>query len=105
MEEKDAVANMLSSAGLFFQHPSMEEYEPDVPYFNPHMLLRPGAEMPDIESLSISRAQDADTTVLGSSVLEEAGMAQIWRVFDTANEATNIGDVNTSGRLNSSLRE
>ncbi|RYP15859.1 hypothetical protein DL765_005473 [Monosporascus sp. GIB2] len=61
MEDKGDIANPLSDAGLFFQHPALDEYDPGVPYFNPHLLLRPGAEMPKIERLSISDSQRAST--------------------------------------------
>lgn len=102
MEDKDDIANLLSDAGLFFQHPTADEYDPEVPYFNPHFLLRPGAEMPKIEGLSISGAQSASGR---DGLLDEVSQGKIWRIFDDASGAGALASVTASPRLNSTLRE
>ena len=102
MEDKDDIANFLSDAGLFFQHPTADEYDPEVPYFNPHFLLRPGAEMPKLEGLSISDSQSASGR---GGLLDEVSQGKIWRIFDSASGARTLASVTASQRLNSTLRE
>ncbi|KEZ43834.1 hypothetical protein SAPIO_CDS3994 [Scedosporium apiospermum] len=102
MEDKDDIANLLSDAGLFFQHLTADEYDPEVPYFNPHFLLRPGAEMPKIEGLSISDSQSASGR---GGLLDEVSQGKIWRIFDGASGAGTLASVTASPRLNSTLRE
>ncbi|RYP73408.1 hypothetical protein DL770_007777 [Monosporascus sp. CRB-9-2] len=102
MEDKDDIANLLSDAGLFFQHPALDEHDPGVPYFNPHLLLRPGAEMPKIEGLSISDSQRAATK---GGLLNEVNQGRIWRIFELANGAGTSAVVASSPRLRSTLRK
>ncbi|RYP62494.1 hypothetical protein DL769_007273 [Monosporascus sp. CRB-8-3] len=102
MEDKDDIANLLSDAGLFFQHPTLDEYDPGVPYFNPHLLLRPGAEMPKIEGLSISGSQRAATK---GGLLDEVNQGRIWRIFDLASGAGTSAVAAASSRLRSTLRK
>ena len=40
--EKSGVSELLSNAGLYFQHPSATECETCIEYCNPHYLVRPG---------------------------------------------------------------
>lgn len=102
MEDKDAIADLLSDEALFFQHPTSEECDPGMPYFNPHFLLRPGAEMPKIEELSISESRSASEK---SVVLDEVNQGRIWRIFDLANSVGASTSVAASRRLKSELRE
>jgi hypothetical protein len=102
MEDKDDIADLLSDAGLFFQHPTADEYDPEVPYFNPHFLIRPGAEMPKIEGLSISDSQSAPSR---GGLLNEVSQGKIWKIFDGAGGAGTSASVTASQRLNSTLRE
>ncbi|RYP70475.1 hypothetical protein DL771_005412 [Monosporascus sp. 5C6A] len=102
MEDKDDIANLLSDAGLFFQQPALDEYDPGVPYFNPHLLLRPGAEMPKIEGLSISDPQRAATN---GGLLDEVNQGRIWRIFDLASGAGTSVVAAASPRLRSTLRK
>jgi hypothetical protein len=102
MEDKDNIANLLSDGELFFQHPTADEYDPEVPYFNPHFLLRPGAEMPKIEGLSISDSQSAPGR---GGLLDEVNQGKIWRIFDLASGAGTSASVAASPRLKSSLLE
>lgn len=103
MEHKDDIADLLSDEGLFFQHPTPEEYDPVVPYFNPHFLLRPGAEMPRIEDLSVSGC--SRPAAGKSALLDEVDKGRIWKIFDLANGVGALASVAASGRLKSTLRE
>ncbi|RYP01741.1 hypothetical protein DL764_006103 [Monosporascus ibericus] len=102
MEDKDDIANLLSDAGLFFQHPALDEYDSGVPYFNPHLLLRPGAEMPKVEELSISDSRRAATKGV---LLDEVNQGRIWRIFDLASGAGTSAAAAASPRLRSTLRK
>ena len=102
MEDKDDIANILSDAGLFFQQPTLDEYDSEVPYFNPHLLLRPGAEMPKIEELSISDSQRAAAK---GGLLDEVNQGRIWRIFDLASGVGTSALRTASPRLTSMLRE
>ena len=101
MDNKDVIADLLSDEGLFFQHPTAEEYDPRIPYFNPHFLLRPGAEMPKIEELSVSDTSSAT----GKSLLDEVNHSKIWGIFDLANGPGASAFVTASRRLKSELQE
>ncbi|CAM1506134.1 Fc.00g057750.m01.CDS01 [Cosmosporella sp. VM-42] len=81
MRERSEVGNLLSNAGLYLQHPSHEDIEMDVEYFNPHYLVRPGSQMPRIEDLAIS-CEDSATT----SALDETTKSQLMGIFDTAGD-------------------
>jgi hypothetical protein len=102
MSDKDAIGKHLSDADLYLQHPLMSEYDGRVPYYNPHLLLRPGASMPRIEDLII----DADEVGSpGPTVLDEVSKGRIWRIFDLANGGDAvIPEVTPSLRLKSELR-
>ncbi|SPO06912.1 uncharacterized protein DNG_09606 [Cephalotrichum gorgonifer] len=101
MRHKDDIADLFSGEGLFFQQPTVEEYDSSVPYFNPHLLLRPGAEMPKIEDLSISDPRSAASR---PALLDEVNQGKIWRIFDLANGDGASVSVAASGRLKSPLR-
>ena len=102
MNKKDAIADLLSDEGRFLQHPTAEECEPEVPYFNPHFLLRPGAEMPKIEELTI---QETPSAAGKAGVLDEVNQGKIWRIFDLANGVGASASVAASKRIKSVLRE
>lgn len=101
MDDKDVIADLLSDEGLFFQHSTAEEYDPEIPYFNSHFLLHPGAEMPKIEELSVSDTSSAAR----KRVLDEVNHSRIWSVFDLANGPGASASVTVSKRLKSDLRE
>ena len=102
MEDRDGIGNLLSDSHHFFQHPMAGEVDTDVPYFNPHLLLRPGAQMPKIEGLSISESNAGTTAV---SQLDEVNRGKIWMIFDKANCIADDAGVKPSGGLKSTLRE
>lgn len=106
LREKDAVANSLSEAGLYLQHPSPAECDRQVPYFNPQYLLRPGAQMPRLEELPLSANVKNSAMSSDSSLLDEANKSRLMQIFN--NSANGVGasfQVEPSPRLRSTLKE
>ncbi|RMJ13416.1 hypothetical protein CDV36_006921 [Fusarium kuroshium] len=101
-EDRDLIGKHLSKANLYLQHPTLEEYEQSVKYFNPHLLLRPGATMPRIEDLSL---QDDEPISPGPTVLDEVRQGKIWRIFDSASGGEVVPKVTASPRLKTTLEE
>ncbi|KAH8665633.1 SNF2 family N-terminal domain-containing protein [Ilyonectria robusta] len=100
--DKDLIGKHLSEAELYLQHPTLDEYDQSVEYFNPHFLLRPGAKMPRIEELSL---QTEDETTPAPTILDEVSKGRIWRVFDSASGGEVIPEVTSSPRLKATLKE
>ena len=100
--EKGAVGSLLSGDGLYLQHPLPSEYDGSVEYFNPHYLLRPGANMPDLEQLSVNSDLGA---VKSSESLDEVNRSRFIHIFDLANEVRGPLTVEPSRRLRSTLQE
>lgn len=96
------VGNLLSDDGLYLQHPSLGEYDRNVEYINPHYLLRPGAQMPDLEQLSINSDSRVEKP---SESLDEVNKSRFIRIFDLANEVGGPLTVQPSYRLRSTLQE
>jgi hypothetical protein len=64
----DAVSTILPDHDLFFQHPFPSEQDKSVPYHNPHYLLPPGAQMPELDQSSLSKSEnERPTEVLGEA--------------------------------------
>ncbi|KAF2191078.1 hypothetical protein K469DRAFT_746516 [Zopfia rhizophila CBS 207.26] len=100
--DKSAVGSLLSDAGLYLQQPSAEECDRDVEYCNPHYLLRPGAQMPKLDELSIS----SNARKGGSSeMLDEVNKSRFMQIFDFANDVSNCLQVVPSSRLCSTLKD
>lgn len=79
--DKETIGKLLSNAGLFLQHPSAAELIPEVEYDNPHYLLRPGAEMPAMEDLSM----EIDEGIPSQNELEdETGTSNLLQIFESA---------------------
>lgn len=101
--DKKAIGKGLSKANIFLQHPSAAEVLPEVEYDNPHYLLRPGAEMPRIEDLSI----DIDNEIPSQTELEdETKSSNLLRIFESAGadgEAAISLKATPSPRLRSTL--
>lgn len=84
MRNRTNVGNLLSSAGLYFQHPSprdVQHLDLDAEYFNPHYLVRPGCQMPRLEDLAIAGDDATPTTCL-----DEAAKGQLMGIFDMAGD-------------------
>ena len=101
MVEKDAVARFLSDHDLFFQHPFQDELHSSVPYFNPHYLLRPGAEMPDLGRLSLLSGSTDRTP---AELLSDVDKAQLMRVFNLAYDPGEFITAKPSPRLKTALQ-
>ena len=97
-----AIGNLLSDDGLYLQHPSLSEYDSNVKYINPHYLLRPGAQMPDLEQLSINSDSEIGKS---SKSLDEVDKSRFIRIFDLANQVGGPLTVQPSHRLRSTLQE
>lgn len=88
---------------MFLQHPFANEVLPGAEYDNPHYLLRPGAEMPKIEDLSLG----SDDEVSGQIESEnDTGGNLAMRVFEAV-EADGgeivVPDAQQSPRLRTTL--
>lgn len=100
--ERLAIGNILSDAEFCLQHPLSGEYDQQVEYINPHYLLRPGAEMPQSEGLSI--CSDSGNSK-SSETLDDADKGRFLRIFDLANGAENSLRAEPSPRIRSTLEE
>ena len=100
--ERFAVGNLLSDDGLYLQHPSISEYDRNVEYLNPHYLLRPGAQMPNLEHLSINPDSGVEKP---SESLDEVNKSRFIRIFDLAHEVGGPLTVQPSHRLRSTPQE
>lgn len=100
--ERVAVGSLLSDAGLYLQHPSLRERDRSVKYVNPHYLLRPGADMPELEELSIKPDSEAQKS---ADSLDEVKKSRLIRIFDLANEVEGPLMVEPSHRLRFTLQE
>lgn len=99
---KDLIRKRLSEEALYLQHPTLGEFDPSTEYFNPHLLLRPGAAMPRIGELSL---ENEDEMSPGQKTLDEVTKGRIWRVFDLASGGEAVSEVTPSPRLKSTLEE
>lgn len=105
ISEKQVVAKDLSDNGLYLQHPSLSECDSRVPYFNPQYLLRPGASMPELESLPISsQSRERSYHMLGDS-LDEVEKSRLLQIFESAHDPDVAFGIHQSSRLQSTLKE
>ena len=100
--EKVAVGNILSDAGLFLQHPLSNEYDRHVTYINPHYLLRPGSQMPELEQLSTNADSGAPNS---PDALDEANKNRFMNIFDHANETDVSLIIKPNYRLRTTLEK
>ncbi|KAI1357506.1 SNF2 family N-terminal domain-containing protein [Xylaria arbuscula] len=107
MQQKEQVADILSKANLFLQHPDPIEFDRSVKYVNPQYFLPPGAEMPEIEKLSINTCCSRRKTKQGSrgDSLGDSERNQILRIFNTAYESDGLMSIiKPSARLLTKLK-
>lgn len=103
MSEKQLVAKTLSDGDLYLQHPSLDECDRRVPYFNPHYFLRPGRTMPELASLRIPSPGRLSGT--GSQdVLSEHDKRQLLQMFESAHDPKASFGIRPSPRLQSALK-
>ncbi|KAL9096861.1 MAG: hypothetical protein Q9165_000825 [Trypethelium subeluteriae] len=100
--EKSAVGNMLSDAGIYLQQPTAAECDRSMAYANPHYLIRPGSQMPDLEGFSSSTD---DRSIPVPEKLNELEKGRLMRIFDFANADNLRPHITPSRRLSSCLKE
>ena len=101
-EEKEAVSQLLSDAGMCLQHPSATEVCRRVDYWNPHYLTRPGSQMPKLETLSIY----SDTKGISTPYyMDETQKSHFMQIFNSANGPSDHPSVRSSHRLTAGLKE
>lgn len=96
------VGSMLSDTALYLQQPSAAECERDAEYFNPHYLVRPGSQMPKLDTLSISSDRRNETP---AENLDEVNKNRFMQIFDIADGMDICSQIRPSGRLSSTLKE
>jgi len=101
-KEKLVIANLLSDAELFLQHPTNAECGRHRKYVNPHYLLRPGTNMPRLEQLPLMAGARSSIQPEKS---DEVELARLSRIFDCAEPEVSEALVTTepSPRLRSTL--
>ncbi|KAF5542807.1 SNF2 family domain-containing protein [Fusarium phyllophilum] len=52
LRQKDEISAVLAQDELFLQHPGKTEFDRNVKYLNPHYLLPPGQNMPEVDRLT-----------------------------------------------------
>lgn len=98
--EGNAIGDVLSNAGLHFQHPSVDDFDARLQkYVNPHWLLRPGAEMPRLTETGVLAEPQA------AEALDEMKRSRVMRLFDSANDGQIQLRLEPSPRLRTVLAE
>lgn len=100
---KEAVGDLFSDAGCFLQQPYATEVIPGVPYDNPHYLVRPGAEMPKLENLSLDTVDDNPTH---TEIRGEMSKGHFLRIIESAEAdggAVTVVNTSLSPRLRTKL--
>jgi hypothetical protein len=100
--QESSVSQLLSDADLCLQHPLAAELYRHVDYWNPHYLLRPGSQMPKLESLSISPDGNNVTT---TDSIDETHKSRFMQIFNSANGPSSLLNPISSPRLKSILKE
>ncbi|KAM0551843.1 hypothetical protein ACHAPJ_008179 [Fusarium lateritium] len=103
--DRDLIGKHLCMAELYLQHPTPDECDHSAEYFNPHLLLRPGAKMPRIQDLSLENDEEEQSQQAGSAALDEVAQGKIWRIFDLASGGDVRPQISPSRRLKSTLQE
>ncbi|KUJ17015.1 uncharacterized protein LY89DRAFT_616746 [Mollisia scopiformis] len=80
-DDKVAMGSLLSDAGFFLQHPYATEIISEVQYDNPHYLLRPGAEMPELEHLHLDIVDHSSAQTEPGN---EISKSRFLKIFETA---------------------
>jgi hypothetical protein len=101
VDDRSAVGDLLSGAGLYLQQPFASECDKNIEYSNPHYLIRPGSQMPSLEDSSI-RSDLPGTTA--SERLDEVSRSRLTQLFDTADDSGVHFQLEPSSRLRSSLK-
>ncbi|KAF3059266.1 putative SWI/SNF-related matrix-associated actin-dependent regulator of chromatin subfamily A member 3-like 1 [Daldinia childiae] len=92
--DKEAAGDLLSDVGCFLQHPYAAEVIPGVQYDNPHYLIRPDAEMPKLENLSLDALDDDPTH---TEIRDEVNKGYFLQIIESAGaDGGAVTGVNTS---------
>ncbi|KAK2017313.1 hypothetical protein LZ32DRAFT_23401 [Colletotrichum eremochloae] len=86
---------------LWSTHPTANECDMDVEYFNPHFLVRPGSHMPRLAELEIS-SNNANTA--SSGTIDEKSKNRLMQIFDSAYDDGIMSTTAPSPRLRASLK-
>jgi hypothetical protein len=95
VQDAEAIAQALSSKGLFLQHP--EKIDEVVNYYNPHYLVRPGSTFQD--ALSDAYESRHETRLLNPAV-----KSQILHAIDFATGPTEFSEIAVSSSLITALK-
>ncbi|KAL3478348.1 hypothetical protein BJX99DRAFT_245653 [Aspergillus californicus] len=101
--ERGAVGGILSEADVFLQRPTSVDRDHSLPYINPHYLLRPGDDMPELEDLVLLDTEGDS----GPSELGEDMKSRVMQIFDSVNMpiAGTYEPARVSARLAATLKE
>ena len=98
--EAGPVSRLLSNAGLYLQQPSALDLRRDIVYWNPHILIRPGSQMPTLQASSTSLGNGCLAT---SDSLNETQKNRFMQIFNAANGFNEHSSVEPSPRLMTEL--
>ncbi|KAJ5740688.1 Helicase C-terminal [Penicillium malachiteum] len=103
--ECDAVGSILSDDGLYLQHPV--QINEGVSYNNPHFLLPPGYEMPDISSKATETSSDLVfmNDIAEDGPLDRKQMEAVFQTFDNVSGPSTYKTFGQSPRLKTKLEE
>ncbi|KAF5242043.1 hypothetical protein FANTH_8878 [Fusarium anthophilum] len=105
--QKDQISAILAQDELFLQHPGKNEFDRNVKYLNPHYLLPPGQNMPEVEKLTTyaccprwsSHSRELQTS------MPEHEQNQILQIFNTTYQPiSDLNKIETSPRLITGLK-
>ncbi|EHK42066.1 hypothetical protein TRIATDRAFT_172559, partial [Trichoderma atroviride IMI 206040] len=96
-----AIGNVLADAGFYFQHPSSLEYGSKMQYCNPHYLLRPGSQMPALETFVETNSDRR----MEQKLLDESTKGRFMNLFDEAGDIDTKTTAEPSSRLKSTMKE
>lgn len=101
MMDQSTIGNILGDSALYLQCPSSAEYDPSVPYHNPHYLLRPGSQMPVLDTDSLEKCNSS----VEQNDLDEVDKGRFLKLFDEADDNGREARVEVSPRLHATLKQ
>ncbi|VUC36396.1 unnamed protein product [Clonostachys rosea] len=105
MADSEAIGMALGDSGLYLHHPLPSDLDRGMSYHNPHFLLRPGSEMPNLEALDLGKGdQTPQDPKSENCVIDEYNKAVFMRLFEKATYEDTFNQVSSSPRLKSTLK-
>lgn len=105
MADSETIGMALGDAGLYLHHPLTSDLDRGMSYYNPHFLLRPGSEMPNLEALDLGNGdQTLQDHKSENCVIDEYSKAVYMRLFEKATYEDTFNQVSSSPRLRSTLK-